>query len=115
MNRGIYARTLLRRLVIPSPFGPALADEPDLSGLPEWVVDAHRDQMLFVSRADPLRRLWVVLPVDCEEVLGIDAGLAVSASPSSMLLYDDFDECIRVLAEAEYVGPYSKHSRDDDE
>jgi len=109
VNRGIYAKALTRRLVANTPFGPDLVDEPDLSGLPDWVVEAYEDQILFVSRADPQCRLWVVLPIDCEELLGIEAGLAISASPSSMLIYDDLSECVRVLAEAEYVGPYSKY------
>jgi hypothetical protein len=109
VRTAITAKTLIKRLVINEDGIPTLADTPYLQDLPEWVVGAYLDARFFITAEDGLDALWIALPLSYGEM-----GVAIRAHPSSLLLYDEDDGYIHILAEVDYVGPYSRKGEEDD-
>lgn len=99
MRSGIWASQLIRKLVDKDPMTGTLviAPSPDITGLPDWVAEAFVNGRFFMSEEDGPGALWIALPIEYGDV-----GVAFRAAPTSLLLYDDEEGYIRVLAEVEY-------------
>ena len=110
MQVALKAKSILRRLVVQEDGGPVATDTPDFRGLPDWVAKAYLDHKFFLDAEDGFGILWVEVPIDFGPL-----GVAVRASPNSLLIYDEGDGYIHVLTEVEYVGPFSARGEEEDE
>jgi hypothetical protein len=109
MRVALKAQTLIKRLIIEENGEPILTDTPDFSGLPDWVIGAYADTKFFMTSDEDFGVLWVTLPLDFGGMC-----VALRASPSALLIYDEQEEYIRILSEVEYVGPFSKKGDQED-
>lgn len=75
----------------------AISESPDISDLPDWVTEAFVNGRFFMTEEDGPKALWIALPIEYGDV-----GVAFRAAPTSLLLYDDDEGYIRVLAEVEF-------------
>lgn len=74
-----------------------ISESPDISDLPNWVTEAFVNGRFFMTEEDGPEALWIALPIEYGEI-----GVAFRAPPTSLLLYDEDEGYIRVLAEAEF-------------
>lgn len=99
MQTAIRAAQLIKRLVAQNEYGElSLFENPNIAGLPDWVVEAYSEHKFFMTCDDDYSGLWIALPIDYGQM-----GVAVRAAPSALLLYDEDERFIRVLAEMEYM------------
>jgi hypothetical protein len=89
----------MKRLVDKDPLTGTLviSQSPTISDLPEWVTEAFVHGRFFMTEEDGPQALWIALPFEFG-----DTGVAFRAAPTSLLLYDDDEGYIRVLAEVEF-------------
>jgi hypothetical protein len=90
-------------LVVRDESGQAVAviEDPNLTGLPDWVTQCYIDTKFFVSCDDDYSGLWIALPIQLPYEHD-KKGVAMRTAPTSLLLYDEDERFIRVLAETEY-------------
>jgi len=87
-------------MVVKDVFDQAIAviEDPDLKDLPDWVARCYIDNKFFMTCDDDYSGLWVALPIELPYEHD-EKGIAIRADPSSLLLYDESEGYIRILAE----------------
>ena len=90
MDQGIWAQTLIKRL------RPPTENLINVTGLPDWVVEAIADDRIFMTAEDTYKALWVRLDIEHEAVeldgFPLPEGMAVVAMralPGDILVNHD--------------------------